>query len=202
MCVICLPCHVSVPIFSCYIQLTLLPRHPPCNGLRQIFGDTPWVRPTPTGSKSWINTWFGGQIMNFSILKWFQTFFLIRAKFKGDISPIPPPWFAFMAWPLPQGTILRDTLGQLEQCQRYYRLLLFGNFSNNDVFTVLSRLNSCDGLGSRFCDTPEFSQHPLNQNPELLPGVGYGSRISLVLMWFLPFFLGWAKFGKYGIYIV
>ena len=39
----------------------------------------------------------------------------------------------------------------------------------------------------RFCNTPWFSQPRLNQNPGLMPGVGYGSRMSLYLVWVLLF---------------
>ena len=73
------------------------------------------------------------------------TFFSFEPR-SGDMAPTPPSWFALMAWPSPQGTIWRDTLGQLEQYLRYYyRLLFYWNCSN--AFTVLPR------LGSRFCNT-------------------------------------------------
>ena len=57
---------------SCYIQLALLRRHLTRNGLRQIFGDIPWVRPTPTWSRSWIKCLVWGTARSrISLLVWF-----------------------------------------------------------------------------------------------------------------------------------
>ena len=98
----------------------------------------------------------------------------------------------FRPWPDPhlRETILGDTLGKLEQCQRYfYAFTIFGTFPK-DVLTVLPRPNSCDGLGSRNIDTPWVQPTP--------PGLEFWINACLVwrqitnfsiLVWVLTFFL-------------
>ena len=143
-----LPCHVSVPIFSCYIQLTMLPDQLLVMGWDRYLVTPPaWVQPAPSGSKSWINARFGEHITNFSILVWFKTLLNGLKRFKCFTSYEPsfggeegrvPPWFAPMTWPSILGTIWGDTLGQLKQCQRYYYMFsILWNFSHKDVLTVL-----------------------------------------------------------------
>ena len=48
-------------IFSCCVQLRVLPIIPTCHRLKSIFGDTPrsWVQPTPPELEFWIKTSFG-----------------------------------------------------------------------------------------------------------------------------------------------
>ena len=110
----------------------------------------------------------------------FNNFFPHSSQVRGT-CPLPHPR-DLHSWPHLRGQFGEILWDNLNNASDIIIGFYFVGTSNNDAFTVLPR------LGSRFCNTLGFSQPRLNQNPELIPGVGYGSRISLFLVWVLPFF--------------